>query len=162
MVKGHLDRVTHLCDLFVEAANVLVGNVGNLGGEELLDVLPHDSLECDTSACIHDERIAGTQVTVTQRAGKLQQGLSTTFRRNEHTVGTDQLQDGHDLSAARKIVASDGDRRVVEADPLSIGQVRHVKLGRDRDAHTLAARYDLNLTRGGEGPHERCESLRRT
>ena len=161
MIEGHLNRVAHLCDLFVEAANVLVRNVGNLGGQELLDVLPHDSLECDTGARIHNERIAGTQVTVTQGPSELQQGLSTAFRRNKHTVGTDQLQDGHDLSTARKIVASDSNRRVVEANPLPIGQIRHVKLGRDSDAHAFASRHHLNLTCGGECPHERRESLRR-
>ena len=64
MVKRHLDRVTHLRNLIVETTDVLVCDVGNLGGEQLLDILTHDALEGDARAGVHDERIAGTQVSV--------------------------------------------------------------------------------------------------
>ena len=65
VTKRHLDGVTYLRDLSVEASDVPVGHVGHLGGEELLDVLAHDAFERDTRACVHDEGIPGAQVAVT-------------------------------------------------------------------------------------------------
>ena len=86
MVERHLDRVAHLSDLIVETTDVLVRDIGNLGGEQLLDILAHDALERDARAGIHDEGVAGAQVSVAQGAGELEQGLRATLRRHQHPV----------------------------------------------------------------------------
>ena len=55
MVERHLDRVTYLRDLIVEATDVLIGDVGDLGREELLDVLANDPFEGNASASVDHE-----------------------------------------------------------------------------------------------------------
>ena len=64
MVKGHLDRVAHLRNLIVQTTDVFVRDVGDLGGEQLLNILAHDALERDARAGVHDEGVAGAQVSV--------------------------------------------------------------------------------------------------
>ena len=113
MVEGHLDRIAHLRDLGVQAANIRVGHVGNLGSEQLLDVLAHDAFKRDAGARVHDEGIPGAQVAVAQRSGQLQQSLRTTFGGDEHAIRTHHLEDRHHLAAAREVISGDGDHRVV-------------------------------------------------
>ena len=98
---------------------------------------------------------------MTQRPGELQESLCAALGGDEHAVGAHELQDGDDLPAAREVVRGDRDHRVVQAYPLPVGQVGDVKLGRDRHAHALAARHDLDLARRREGSHEGRERLRR-
>ena len=64
MIERHLNGVPDLRNLIVEATDVLIRDVGNLGGQQLLDVLAHDALERDTRAGIHNEGVARTQVSV--------------------------------------------------------------------------------------------------
>ena len=162
MVKGHLDRVTNLSDLIVEATDVLVRDIGNFGGEQLLNVLAHDALERDARTSIRDERVAGAQVSMAERAGQLKQCLRTAFRRHEHAVGADELENGHDLPAAREVIRGNGDHRVVEAHPLPVRQVSDIKLRGDGNTHALTAGDDLDLPRRRECSHECGQSLRRT
>ena len=96
-----------------------------------------------------------------QRTSQLKKSLRTTLGSDKDPIRPDQFKDGHDLTATRKVIAGDGDRGIVEAHPLAIRQVCHVKLGRYRDAHASTAGDDLDLTRSGKSAHEGRESLGR-
>ena len=96
-----------------------------------------------------------------QRPSQLKKGLCTPLGGDKDPICPNHFKDGYDLTATRKIIAGDGDRGIVEAHPLAIRQVCHIKLGRYRDAHAPTARDDLDLTRSGKSSHEGRESLGR-
>ena len=99
---------------------------------------------------------------MTQRAGKLKKSFGAALCGDENTILADQFEDGDNLSTAGKVIGSDGDRRVVETHPLSVGQIRHVELRRHRHTHTLATAHDLDLTRRWESTHKSRQRLRGT
>ena len=59
---GQLDGVGDLLDLVVEAADVLIGDVGHLLEDELFDLGAGQALEQQTGAGIHQQRVARPQL----------------------------------------------------------------------------------------------------
>ena len=70
-----LDRVVDLLDLVVEAADVGVGDVGDLFEHELLDLGPRDALDEQAAAAVHEQVLAGAQLHAEQVVAELGDAL---------------------------------------------------------------------------------------
>ena len=70
-----LDRVLDLLDLVVEAADVGVGDVGDLFEHELLDLGPRQPLDEQARAGVHEHVVAGAQLLADQRVRQLAHAL---------------------------------------------------------------------------------------
>ena len=70
-----LDRVLDHLDLLVEAADVVVGDVGDLFEHELFDLGPRQLLEQQARAAFHQQVVAGAQLLVQQLVGELAHAL---------------------------------------------------------------------------------------
>ena len=71
MDERQLDRVLDRLDLVVEPADVLVGDVGHLLEDELLDLGPGQLLEQQAAAGVHEHGVAGAQLLAEQRVAEL-------------------------------------------------------------------------------------------
>ena len=60
--ERQLDRVGDLLDLVVEAADVVVGDVGHLFEHQLLDLGPGQLLEQQAGARVEEHRVAGAEL----------------------------------------------------------------------------------------------------
>ena len=70
-----LDRVLDHLDLLVEAADVVVGDVGDLLEHELLDLGAGQLLEQQARATLHEQVVAGVQLLAEQLVGQLADAL---------------------------------------------------------------------------------------
>ncbi len=70
-----LDRVLDRVDLVVEAADVVVGDVGDLFEHQLLDLGPGDALDEQAGAAVHQEVVAGAELLADQRRRQLAHAL---------------------------------------------------------------------------------------
>ena len=70
-----LDRVLDHLDLLVEAADVVVGDVGDLFEHELLDLGPRQLLEQQAGAAFHQQVVAGAELLAEQLVGELADAL---------------------------------------------------------------------------------------
>ena len=70
-----LDRVLDHLDLLVEAADVVVGDVGDLFEHELLDLGPGQLLEQQAGAAFHQQVVAGAELHALQLVGELADAL---------------------------------------------------------------------------------------
>jgi len=69
--ERQLDRVPDRLDLALEAADVLVGHVGDLLEDELLDLLLGQLLEGDVRARIHQQWVAGSDLLRPEDLGRV-------------------------------------------------------------------------------------------
>src|SRR3990170_4330335 len=68
--ERQLDGITYLLDLTLEAADVLVGDVGNLLQDELLHLLLRELLQRHSRARVEQERVPGANALITQFLGE--------------------------------------------------------------------------------------------
>ena len=94
-----LDRVLDHLDLVVEAADVVVGDVGDLFEHELLDLGPGQLLEQQPGAAFHQEVVAGTDLHALQLVGELAHPLFVGPADHERPLAVlEQLLERHDLT----------------------------------------------------------------
>ena len=94
-----LDRVADLLDLDVEAADVVVGDVGDLFEDELLDLgLGHPLVDV-AGARLEQQRVAGPQHRVEQRVGEPDDALLVGVRDDQGALAVgEHLLEHHDLA----------------------------------------------------------------
>ena len=99
MEERQLDRVRDLLDLVVEAADVVVGDVGHLLEHELLDLGPGQLLEQQARAGVHQHVVAGAELRAHEVVGELAHPLLVGPADDQRAVAVlEQLLEGDDLA----------------------------------------------------------------
>ena len=94
-----LDRVLDRLDLVVEAADVVVGDVGNLFEHELFDLGAREALDEHAGAAVHQHVVAGAQLLADEVIGELAHPLLVGAADDQRAVLTfEQLLEDHDLT----------------------------------------------------------------
>ena len=93
-----LEGVGVLLDLVVEAADVLIGDVGHLLEDELFDLRAGQALEQQTGAGIHQQRVARPQLLADERRRQLDHPLLVGAAHDHRPMLVEQLLEGDDLA----------------------------------------------------------------
>ena len=157
-----LDRVLDHLDLLVEAADVVVGDVGDLFEHELLDLGPGQLLEQQARAALHQQVVAGVQLLAEQALGELAHALLVGAADDERARAVfEELLERDDLARRPRAAGEHDVERLVEHDLLAaLRSSSAFELGVQRDAHLAAGGEDV----GGAvvvGAEERAVGRRR-
>ena len=132
-----LDRVLDRVDLVVEAADVVVGDVGDLLEHELLDLGPRDALDQQAGAAVHQEVVAGAQLLAEQRRRELAHPLLVGPADDQGAVlALEELLEDDDLAGHVGGAGEHDVERLVERDLLA---ARDRRRRRPRGAPTRAS-----------------------
>ena len=140
-----LDRVLDRVDLVVEAADVVVGDVGDLLEDELLDLGSRDALDQQAGAAVHEEVVAGAQLLAEQRRPELAHALLVGPADDQRAVlALEELLEDDDLARHLGAAGEHHVERLVERDLLAAHDRVDVDLGVHRDAHLAAGGEDVD------------------
>ena len=140
-----LDRVLDHLDLLVEAADVVVGDVGDLFEHELFDLGPRQLLEQQARAAFHEEVVAGADLHGLELVGELAHALFVGAADDEGARAVlEQLLERHDLAGDVGGAGEHDVQRLVEHDLLAAAQLFAFDLGVQRDAHLAAGGEDVD------------------
>ena len=140
-----LDRVLDHLDLVVEAADVVVGDVGHLLEHELLDLGTRQLLEQQARAALHQQVVAGAQLLVQQLVGELADALLVGAPDDQRARAVvEQLLERDDLAGDLGVAGEHDVERLVEHDLLAAPQLLGLELGVHRDAHLAARGEDVD------------------
>ena len=150
-----LDGVADLLDLVVETADRLVGDVGDLLEDELLDLGLGDLLVDVAGAGVEQQRVAGADRLVAQRLGQPDHALLVGVRDDQGALAVgEHLLEHHDLADLLELEGGDDVERLVEHDLLAAPQDVEVDGGADVDPELAAAGEHVDrvvLVAGEEG-----------
>ena len=136
-------------DLAVEAAHVVVADVGDLFEHELLDLLARQLLDEQPGAQVHQHRVARAHLHVAQRVGDLGHPLLVAAAVDEGaTAVVEHLLQRHDLAGALGVARLDDVQRLVEHDLVAAQQLGGVEVRVQRHAHLAARGEDVDRAVG--------------
>ena len=134
-----LDGVGDGLDLAVEAADVVVGDVGDLFEHELFDLLARQLLDEEPGAQVHEHRVARAHLHVAERVGDLGHALLVTAPVDEGAAPVvEHLLQRHDLAGALRVAGLDDVQRLVEHDLVAAQQLGGVEVRVQGHAHLPA------------------------
>ncbi|CCH72018.1 conserved hypothetical protein [Nostocoides australiense Ben110] len=143
MQIGQFDRVADRLDLTPQAADVLVGDVGDLLQHQVRDLGLLDALEDEPAARLEQQCVADADRHVREGLGHAAYPLLVGVRDHEHPVRLDHLLDEDDLTDA--LITADGHdiEGLVEADIAPAHQIFGRDGRADGDVHLAAAGEDV-------------------
>ena len=140
-----LDRVLDQLDLVVEAADVGVGDVGNLFEHELLDLGPRQPLREQARPRVHEEVVAGAQLHADQLLGELAHALFVGAADDERArAARHELLEHDDLTRDVGAARQHDVQRLVEHDLGTAADAVEVDLRVHRHPHLAAGRQDVD------------------
>ena len=161
VAERQLDGVADLFDLWAEAADVAVVDVGSLLQEQVLDLRALDVLEGEPAAQVGEDGVPDAQARVTQRGGDAQHPLVVGAGDDEDARLVDDLLDGHELPGLLVAAGLHGDEGLVEAHLLARAQRAEGQGGRGGHTQPAAAGEDVDLAGGHVDGEHRGEARRR-
>src|SRR5574338_338975 len=138
-----LDGVAQDLDLLVEAADVLVRDVGDLLERHLLHRRLRHLLEGVLGARVQQDRVAGLERLAPERPGQRDDPLVVRVAEHDGAVVAEQLHDRRDLAAVREPRRLHDVERLVQHAELPFLELEGVELRVDVHAHRLAVHRDL-------------------
>jgi len=127
---GKLDRVADLLELFRQAPDVLVADIRNLFEDQLLYLGLRQTFEYVPRLCIHEQAVAGADLLVQERVGKLHDSFLVGAGDHQRSLAVlENLLEGDDLALNLELVRSDDVERLVEHDLLTAAQLLELDLG---------------------------------
>ena len=142
--EGQLDGVADLLDLVAEAADVLVGDVGHLFQDELLDLRLGQVLEHEPGADVQQQRVAGPQGAVAQRLADLHHPLLVGVADDQGPVQPEHLLELDDLALDLVGAGLDHVEGLVEHQLLAGLERLGVDVGVDVDPQLAPARGQVD------------------
>jgi hypothetical protein len=140
-----LDRVLDHLDLVVEAADVVVRDVGDLFEDELLDLGARQPFEQHARARVHEDVVAGADLLTDQRIGELAHAFLVGASDDERAAAVfEQVLEGDDLATRFAATREHDVERLVEDDLLALLDSFEVELGVHGDAHLAARGEDVD------------------
>ena len=139
--ERQLDRVADQVDLALEAADVLVADVGDLLQDELLDLFAREQLGDHDRPRVEQRGVAGPQARVQELSGHVGDVLVVAATEHDRTVGAEPVFDLHDLAGAVGRQDLDHVQGFVQQELRPRLHLLRVDVGRRQDAH-LAPRGD--------------------
>jgi hypothetical protein len=144
--ERQLDRVADRLDLAAEAADVGVGDVGDLFEHELLDLRLREALEDVAGLRIHEQVVAGAQVLRHQRVGERHDAFLVGVPHDDRAVRVEDLLELDDLAGYLELTCGDDVHRLVEHDFLAFDEALRIDLGMRGDAKLATAGRDVDGT----------------
>ncbi len=147
--ERQLDGVADELDLAVEAADVVVVDVGDLFEDELFDLALLDALVGVAGARLDHDRVPGAQRLVHQRVRQEHDALLVGVAGDQRPVrraalGLDELLERHDLADALVVEHLDDVHGVVEQDFLAAFELVGVDGRGERDTELPPGREDVD------------------
>ena len=156
MEIGQLDGVHDRLDLGVEAADVGVGDVGDLFEDELLDLGSGQLLHQEAGPGLHQQGVTGPEVDAEQGGRQLDHPLLVGPGVDDGPAAVlEKLLQGDDLARVLALAGQDDVQGLVQDHFLAPAEIGGVDLGVEGDPHLAAAGEDVDgavLVGVEEGP----------
>ena len=150
MGEGQLESVSDLVDLRAEAADVVPGDVGGLGDDELLDTGALDHGRGDPGAQVGDQGVAGPEgrgIQVTRQVDDASRARPGGDQDAGRAGGVQDLLQGDGLAGVGGGQGVDDEHLVADGHQLADGQVAGVEARVQAQAHGPPAEDDIDLGR---------------
>ena len=142
--ERQLDRVADRFDLPLEPADVLVGDVGDLLEDELLDLFLREELRRHAGARVVQHRVARTDDGSQERAGEVGDVLLVAAADDDGPVGAEPVLHLHDLARAVGVEDLDDVEGVVQDHLRAGAELVGVEVGGGHHAHLPARGHDVD------------------
>jgi hypothetical protein len=140
---GQLDRIAQDLDLLAEAADLVVGRVGDLFQHHLFHRRLRQLLEGVVGARVVEHVISDLQLLAAQRLRQRHHPLVVGVPEDDGPVVGDEVDDGGDLAAGHVARGLDHVERLVQDDQLPLLELERVEVRVHVDAHLAAVHEDL-------------------
>ena len=142
--EGQLHGVAQRLDLGVEPADGVVGDIGDLLQDELLDLGLGQLLEDVAGLDVEQQGIPGPEEDVPQRLRELDDPLLVGMGDDDRPAAFDPLLEGHDLALDLVAAGSDHVEGLVQQQLLALGELGGFDLRRDVHPELAAAGEDVD------------------
>ena len=144
MHERQLDRIGDLLDLVVEAADVVVGDVGNLFEHEFLDIGTGQPFEHDAGAGLDQDTVAGAEWAIEHAFPEFDHAVLVGATDDHRPAAVlEHFLDGGDFARGLGTPGHHDVERFVEHDFLAALE-RAEKFGLHRHAHLAAAGVNVD------------------
>ncbi len=135
MDVGQLDRVLDRLDLVGETADLVVGDVGHLFEDELLDLRSHQLLVDEAGLRVHPDMVADADELSLEWGGDLDDPFFVGAAEDDDAVLVEDLLDGDDLARRGEVANVDDVVGLVEQHLLADLERLDLQVGLDVDPH---------------------------